>query len=150
MQVLLLKNVPGLGSAGQIKKVTEGYARNFLLPRKLAVFASDGAVKQSEAIKEAAVRRETKTRGEAEELADILKQISLTFRAKAGEGDRLFGSITAGDISEALAREKRITVDKRKIELPNPIKELGVKQVEIKLHGDVTATVTVVIEKASV
>ncbi len=149
MEVLLLKNVTGLGSAGQVKKVNEGYARNFLLPRKLAVTASAGAMKQAQGIKDAAVRRETKTRGEAEALAAILKQTTLTFRAKAGEGERLFGSVTSGDIAEALAREKNIVIDKRKIELANPIKELGARQVEIKLYPDVIATVTVNVEKES-
>ena len=150
MEVLLLKNVPGLGTAGQTKKVAEGYARNHLLPRKLAVLASDSALKQAEALKQAAVRREAKTRGEAEELAALIKQTVLTFRAKAGEGDRLFGSITSGDISDALARERKIIVDKRKIELEDPIKQLGTHAVGIKLHADVTATVTVIVEKEAV
>ncbi|MCL4395350.1 MAG: 50S ribosomal protein L9 [Chloroflexi bacterium] len=147
MQVLLLQNVQGIGTAGEVKKVADGYARNFLLPRKLAVAASDGAVKQSAAIKQAVLRREAKTRGEAQELAQILEKVTLTFRAKAGEGERLFGSITSGDIVEALAREKGITVDKRKIELASPLKELGVHQVAIKLHPEVSTTVAVVVEK---
>ncbi len=147
MEVLLLKNVPGLGSAGQVKNVAEGYARNYLLPRKLAAPASASAVGQAESLREAAVRREAKTRGEAEELAAILRQATLTFRVKAGEGERLFGSITAADIADTLAREKKINVDKRKIELDTPIKELGARQISIKLHPDVTASVTVVVER---
>lgn len=147
MDVLLLRDVPGIGTAGQVKKVTDGYARNYLLPRKLAVAASGGAIKQSQTIKEAAARRDAKTLAEAQQLADLLRQATLTFRAKAGEGERLFGSITAGDIAEALANDKHITIDKRKIELPTPIKELGSRQVSIKLHPEVTANVTVVVEK---
>jgi large subunit ribosomal protein L9 len=147
MEVLLLKNVDGVGSAGQVKKVTDGYARNYLLPRKLAVVASTGAIKQAESIKEAAARRDAKTLAEAQELARQLGQIMLTFHAKAGEGDRLFGSITSGDIAESLARDKGITVDKRKIELDNPIKELGTRAVAIKLHPEVTAQVQVVVER---
>ncbi|MCL5951077.1 MAG: 50S ribosomal protein L9 [Chloroflexi bacterium] len=147
MEVLLLRDVPGVGNAGQVKKVADGYARNFLLPRKLAVAATSSALKQAEGIKQAVARREAKTRGEAEELANLLGQTSLTFQAKAGEGDRLFGSITAADIAEALASEKHITVDKRKIELPSPIKELGTRQVAIKLHPEVTARVVVVVGK---
>lgn len=147
MQVLLLKNVPGIGSAGQVKKVADGYARNYLLPSKLAVPASGGAVKQSETIKEAAARREAKTLGEAQELAKILGETSLTFLAKAGEGDRLFGSITSADIADKLATEKHINVDKRKIELPNSIKELGERQVAIKIHPEVTAQLTVIVER---
>ncbi len=147
MQVLLTQNVPGIGHAGEVKKVADGYARNYLLPRKLAVLASEGAVKQAEAIKQAVIRREAKTRGEAQELAKLIEKVTLTFRAKAGEGDRLFGSITAGDIVDALAREKGITVDKRKIELDSPIKELGTRPVAIKLHPEVSANVMVVVEK---
>lgn len=149
MEVLLLKDVPGIGSAGQVKKVNDGYARNYLLPRKLAVAASTGAVKQAEEIKQAAARREAKTLAEAQELARQLGQITLLFRAKAGEGDRLFGSITSGDIAEKLAGEKHITVDKRKIELESPIKELGERKVPIKLHPEVVAQVAVVVERES-
>jgi large subunit ribosomal protein L9 len=147
MQVLLMQNVPGIGNAGEVKKVADGYARNFLLPRKLAVVATDGAVKQSDAIKQAVVRREAKTRAEAEELAKLIEKVTLTFQAKAGEGDRLFGSITSADIADALAREKGITVDKRKIELPTPLKQLGNHSVAIKLHPEVTASVMVVVER---
>ena len=147
MQVLLMQNVPGIGNAGEVKKVADGYARNFLLPRKLAVVATDGAVKQSDAIKQAVVRREAKTRAEAEELAKLIEKVTLTFQAKAGEGDRLFGSITSADIVDALAREKGITVDKRKIELPTPLKQLGNHSVAIKLHPEVTASVMVVVER---
>ncbi len=147
MQVLLMQNVPGIGNAGEVKKVADGYARNYLLPRKLAVVATDGAVKQAEAIKQAVIRREAKTRGEAQELAKLIEQVTLTFRAKAGEGDRLFGSITSADIVDALAREKGINVDKRKVELDSPLKELGNHQVTIKLHPEVSAKVMVVVEK---
>ncbi len=147
MQVLLMQNVPGVGNAGEVKKVSDGYARNYLLPRKLAVVATDGAIKQSEAIKQAVVRREAKTRAEAEELAKLIEQVTLTFHAKAGEGDRLFGSITSADIVDALAREKGITVDKRKVELSSPLKDLGAHQVAIKLHPEVVAKVMVAVEK---
>lgn len=147
MQVLLMQNVPGIGNAGEVKKVADGYARNYLLPRKLAVVASQSAVQQAEAIKQAVLRREAKTRAEAQELAKIIEQVTLTFRAKAGEGDRLFGSITSADIVESLAREKGITVDKRKIDLDSPLKELGTHQVAIKLHPEVSAKVAVVVEK---
>jgi len=147
MQVLLLQNVSGIGNAGEVKRVADGYARNYLLPRKLAVIATEGAVKQADAIKQAVVRREAKTRGEAQELAKLIEKVTLTFRAKAGEGDRLFGSITTGDIVDALAREKGIAVDKRKIALDSPLKELGTHQVTIKLHPEVSATLMVVVER---
>lgn len=147
MDVLLLKNVPGIGSAGQVKKVADGYARNYLLAHKLAVMANNGAVKQAEDIKQAVARRDAKTLAEAQELARQLGQVTLTFQAKAGDGDRLFGSITSSDIADALVREKNITVDKRKIELENPIKELGERSVAIKLHPEVTAQVKVFVER---
>ncbi len=147
MQILLLQNVPGIGNAGQVKKVADGYARNYLLPHKLAIVADNGSVKQAESVKQAALRREAKTKTEAEELAKLVSQITLTFHAKAGEGDRLFGSITSSDIADALAQQKHVTVDRRKIELDNPIKELGTRQVSIKLHPEVQAQVTVIVEK---
>ena len=147
MEVLLLKDVVGLGSAGQVKKVNDGYARNFLLPRKLAVAANTGAVKQAEAVKQATLRREAKSLEDAQELAKMLEQVTLTFRAKAGEGERLFGSITSADIADALVRDKGITIDKRKIDLESPIKELGTRQVGIKLHPAMTARVMVVVER---
>lgn len=147
MQVLLLKNVPGIGSAGQVKKVADGYARNYLLPNRLAVPATDGAVKQADTIKAASARREAKTLAEAQELAKILGQTTLTFHAKAGQGDHLFGSITSGDIADKLVADKNIHIDKRKIDLSNPIKELGERQVAIKIHSDVVAHVNVVVER---
>ncbi|MBI4787583.1 MAG: 50S ribosomal protein L9 [Chloroflexi bacterium] len=147
MEVLLLRDVPGVGSPGQVKKVADGYARNYLLPKKLAVIATESAVKQAQGIKEAAARRDAKTLAEAQLLGDVLRQTMLNFRAKAGEGDRLFGSITAGDIADALARDKHINVDKRKIELSSPIKQVGAHQVAIKVHPEVTASITVVVEK---
>jgi large subunit ribosomal protein L9 len=147
MDVLLLKDVAGIGQAGQVKKVSDGYARNYLIPRGLAIPATSGAVKQAEIMRAAAVRREAKTLAEAQELARQLSETTLVFRAKAGAGDRLFGSITSGDIAQALARDKHITVDKRKIELDAPIKELGEKQVAIKLHPQVTANVKIVVER---
>ncbi len=147
MEVLLLKDVPGVGTAGQVKKVTDGYARNYLLPRKLGVVATGGAIKQAQSIKEAAARRDAKTLAEVQELAKLIEQTTLDFSAKAGEGDRLFGSITSGDIAEKLANEKHIHVDKRKIELDSPIKELGERKVAIKLHPEVTAQVTILVER---
>ncbi len=147
MEVLLMRDVPGIGSAGQVRKVADGYARNYLLPKKLAVAATGGAIKQAQGIKEAAARRDAKTLAEAQQLGDLLKQTMLTFKAKAGEGDRLFGSITAADIADALVKEKSITIDKRKIELATPIKELGTRQVAVKVHPEVTASMTVVVEK---
>jgi large subunit ribosomal protein L9 len=147
MDVLFVKDVPGVGKAGQTKKVADGYARNFLLPRNFAVIASAGAVKQAEALKVASAKRETETLQEAQTLANVLNQITLNFKMKAGGNDRLFGAITANDIADALEREHQVSIDKRKIELDHPIKDLGERGVPIKLHPDVTAHVKVMIER---
>ncbi len=147
MEILLLKSVPGVGEAGQVKKVNDGYARNYLIPRKLAIPATPGALKQAEMIRAAAAQRQAKTLSEAQDLARQLSETRLVFRAKAGAGDRLFGSITSADIAQALARDKHINIDKRKIALEAPIKELGERTISIQLHPQVTAQMTVVVER---
>ena len=147
MEVMLIKDVPGIGKAGQTKKVTDGYARNYLLARQLAVVATPAALKQAEKLRQASVKRETETRDEARTLSDVLDKIRLVFRVKAGENDRLFGAITAGDIAEALAREHQINIDKRKIEMEAPIKDLGDHRVPIKLHPEVTTAINVSVER---
>jgi large subunit ribosomal protein L9 len=147
MEVLLLKDVAGLGKAGQTKKVADGYARNFLLARHLAVVATPTALKQADTLRQASIKREAATREEALTLAGVLEQARLTFRVKAGENDRLFGAITAGDIAAALERDHQITIDKHKIELETPIKALGEHRVPIKLHPEVSAAVSVSVER---
>lgn len=147
MQVLLVKDVPGIGKAGQTKNVADGHARNYLLPRGLAVIATQGAVKQVEALKLASVKREAETLQEAQLLATTLNAIVLTFKVKAGTNDRLFGAVTASDIAERLVKDHKINIDKRKIELEHPIKDLGQRGVPIKLHPEVTAHVQVMIER---
>jgi large subunit ribosomal protein L9 len=147
MEVLLIKDVPGIGKAGQTKKVTDGYARNFLLRRQLAVVASPSALKQAERLRQTSIKHEADTREEARNLAEMLDKSRLSFRVKAGETDRLFGAITAADIAEALERDHQITIDKRKIDLDTPIKDLGEHRVPIRLHADVTAHVSVSVER---
>jgi large subunit ribosomal protein L9 len=147
MEVLLIKDVPGIGKAGQTKKVADGYARNYLLSRHLAVVATDSALKQAERLRQTSIKHEAETRDEAGKLAEILEKVRLTFRVKAGESDRLFGAITAADIAEALEREEQITIDKRKIELDAPLKELGEHRVPVKLQAEVTAFVLVSVER---
>lgn len=149
MEVLLVKDVPGIGKAGQTRKVADGYARNYLLPRSLAVVATAGAVKQSEALKLASAKREADTLQSAQTLANALNSVQLRFPMKAGTNDRLFGAITGGDIADALKRDHQISIDKRKIELDHPIKDLGERAVPIKLHPDVTAQVRVIVERES-
>lgn len=147
MQVLLVKDVPGIGKAGQTKNVADGHARNYLLPRGLAVIATQGAVKQVEALKLASAKRDAETLQEAQLLANTLNSTQLTFKVKAGANDRLFGAVTAADIAEQLVKDHKINIDKRKIELEHPIKDLGQRGVPIKLHPDVTAHVQVLIER---
>lgn len=147
MQVLLVKDVPGIGKAGQTKNVADGHARNYLLPRGLAVVATHSAVKQADALKLAAAKREAETLQEAQMLANTLNAIHLNFRVKAGANDRLFGAITAADIAERLKQDHKINIDKRKIELEHPIKDLGQRGVPIKLHPEVTAHVQVLSER---
>lgn len=147
MQVLLVKDVPGIGRAGQTKNVADGHARNYLLPRGLAVIATTGAVKQAEALKLSAAKREAETLQEAQTLANALNAVRLVFQVKAGANDRLFGAVTAADIATRLEKEHKINIDRRKIELEHPIKDLGQRGVPIKLHPEVTAHVQVMIER---
>ena len=147
MQVLLIKDVAGIGRAGQTKNVADGHARNYLLPRGLAVIATSGAVKQAESLKLSAAKREAATLQEAELLANTLNNIQLDFKVKAGANDRLFGAITAEDLAKRLEKDHKIRIDRRKIELDHPIKDLGKRGVPIKLHSGVTAQVQVLVER---
>ena len=147
MKVILTQEVKRLGKAGAIKEVADGYARNYLIPRGLAMPASEGAVKQAEIQRKAAARREKQLLTQTEELAGVLNSLQLTFKARAGENDRLYGSITAGDIAEAITEKIHTEMDKRKIVLEDPIRELGEHQVTVKLMGNVSAAVTVIVER---
>jgi len=148
MKVILTQEVKGLGEAGSIKEVADGYARNYLIPRGMARPATEGAQKQIEMEQKAVAKREKRLLGEAEEFAAALSKLELTFQAKAGEGDRLYGSITSGDIAEQIIEKVHTDLDKRKIVLEEPIRELGTHQVAIKLMSSVTAEVTVIVERA--
>jgi len=147
MKVLLTETVDNLGSAGEVKKVADGYARNFLIPKGLAVPASAAALKQAELRRQAEARRQQRVKVEAESLATTLSQVTLTFRVKAGEKDKLYGSITNADIAEAFERETGHTIDKRKVELEEPIRELGSYYVPIKLLPDLAPRITVIVER---
>ena len=147
MQVLLLKDVDQLGHAGEVKRVSDGYGRNFLIPRGLAVVATPGAIKKAELELEAAARRRAKELSEAQAQALALDGVSVNFVARAGEADRLYGSITKGDIAEALEKKVGQEVDRRKIELEDPIKELGTHAVTIRLAANAEAKITVVVER---
>ncbi len=142
MEIILRDDVPKLGRRGEVVSVKDGYARNFLFPRKLALPATPGNRKQIEQEKAAHARREAKEVSDADALAGMLAGVTLTIAAKAGESDQLFGSVTAMDIAEALA-VKGYNIDKRKVELEEPIKTIGEYQVPLRLHRDVIATVKV-------
>jgi large subunit ribosomal protein L9 len=146
MEVILKEDVPKLGSRGDVLKVAEGFGRNYLLPRKLAIEASAGNKKVIEQMKAAAVRRSAKEKAQAEELAKQFDGLAVSFTRKSGERDQLFGSVTSGDVAEALTK-KGFDLDRRKIQLHEPLKSLGEFTVPIRLHRDVTTHLKVVIEK---
>jgi len=149
MEVILKEDVVKLGSRGDVVKVAEGYGRNFLLPRKLAIEATDGNKAVIVQMKAASVRRSAKEKTQAEELAKQLEGVSVSFQRRSGENDQLFGSVTSGDIADALMK-KGFNLDRRKIQLHEPLKTLGEFTVPVKLHKDVTAHLKVVIEKEAV
>ena len=146
MEVILKEDVAPLGSRGDVVKVAEGYGRNFLLPRRLAIEASAGNKKVIEQMKAASVRRSAKEKAQAEELSKQFEGLSVSFHRKSGENDQLFGSVTSGDIADALGK-KSFNIDRRKIQLHEPLKTLGEFTVPVKLHKEVTAHLKVVIEK---
>lgn len=147
MQVLLVQDVDRLGQAGDVKKVADGYARNYLFPRGLAIAATPGAIRQTELQQQAEARREAKELTEAQALAQVLDGQSVTFQAKAGETDRLYGSITNVNIADALSEKVGQEVDRRKIELGEPLKDLGTHAVTIRLASEAEAKITVIIER---
>jgi large subunit ribosomal protein L9 len=146
MEVILKEDVSKLGSRGDVVKVAEGYGRNYLLPRKLAIEASKGNRAVIEQMKAASLRRSAKEKSQAEDLAKQFDGVTLSFERRSGESDQLFGSVTSGDIADALEK-KSFTVDRRKVQLHEPLKTLGEFIIPIKLHKDVTTHVKVVIEK---
>jgi large subunit ribosomal protein L9 len=149
MEVILKEDVAKLGSRGDVVKVAEGYGRNFLLPRKLAIEASAGNKAVIEQMKAASVRRSAKEKTQAEDLSKQFEGLSVAFQRRSGEGDQLFGSVTSGDIADAMEK-KGFRVDRRKIQLHEPLKQLGEFDVPVKLHKDVTTHLKVVIEKEAV
>ena len=146
MEVILKEDVAKLGSRGDVVKVAEGYGRNFLLPRKLAIQATDGNKKVIEQMKAAALRRSAKEKAQAEELSKQFDGLSVSFQRRSGEHDQLFGSVTSSDIAEGLEK-KGFHIDRRKIQLHEPLKQVGEFDVPVKLHKDVTTHVKVIIEK---
>ena len=145
MRVLLTKDVENVGRAGDVKEVADGYGRNFLLPRKLAIVAGRGAEAEAKRLRDAVVRRETKERDEAQAVADEIDNKTVVVRLKVGAEDKAFGSITNQDIAAALKAQHRVEIDRHKIDLKEPIKTLGEHQVALKLHHDVAAHLIVIV-----
>ena len=144
MEVILREDIKTLGKAGELVKVKPGYARNYLLPKGLAYEATEGNRKRILAESKARVAKAEEEAGVARALAAILSGVSLNLSRKAGEGDRLFGSITTQDLADALAAQGH-AVDKRRIELEHPIKTVGQHTVAIRLHPDVSAEIRVTV-----
>lgn len=146
MKVLLTKDVPHLGKAGETKEVKNGYARNYLIPQGLATVATNAAMKQAAEQKQAAQRKEDRQQAQLSALADRITNTELVFKAKVGEQHRLFGSITSGDIAEELERKVGQPVDKRHVDLDEPIRHVGTFKVPIRLGPSLVASVNVVVE----
>jgi large subunit ribosomal protein L9 len=149
MEVILKEDVPKLGHRGDVVKVATGYGRNYLLPNKLAIEASEGNKKVIEQMKASAVRKAQKDKSDAEALAKQFEGVSVTITRRAGEHDQLFGSVTTSDIAAELEK-KGFTVDRRKLQLDEPIKTVGEHSVPIRLFREVSATVKVVVAKEEV
>jgi large subunit ribosomal protein L9 len=142
MDVILREDIDKLGARGQVVQVASGYARNFLLPKRLAVAATEANKKIVEQERQSHLRKEAKQKNEAEDLGKMMAGVTVTISQKAGENDQLFGSVTSKDVADAL-EQKNFTIDRRKIQLDEPIKQLGQHKVMVRLHRDVTAEVTV-------
>lgn len=142
MQVLLLADVKGFGNKGEIVNASDGYARNYLFPRNLAKEVTPAVLKAVEQEKDAKERRQAREEQEAAELGAKLSQLTVKLTAKAGEGGRLFGSITSKDIAQALAQQK-VKIDRRKIELKEPIRSLGTTTVPVRVYHDTVVSLQV-------
>jgi large subunit ribosomal protein L9 len=146
MEVILREDIEKLGTRGQVVKVAPGYARNFLLPKKMAVAATEANKKIVEQERQAHLRKEVKAQGEAQDLAKIMTGATVRIAQKAGENDQLFGSVTSKDIAEGLSAQN-YNIDRRKIQLEDPIRQLGEYKIQVRLHKDVTTEITVIVAK---
>jgi large subunit ribosomal protein L9 len=146
MEVILREDIENLGTRGQVVKVAPGYARNFLLPKRMAVAATESNKKIVEQERQAHLRKEAKVKGEAEDLAKIMTGTTVRIMQKAGENDQLFGSVTSKDIADGLTAQN-FNIDRRKIQLEEPIKQLGEFKVPVRLYKDVVVELTVIVAK---
>lgn len=145
MEVILRETIDSLGRAGQVVKVADGYARNYLLPRKLAYVATPGNLKVIEFERQSLLKKETKQQGDAEKLKEILDKVEVTIRRKVGEQNTLYGSVTNADVADEL-QKKGYEIEKRKIHMDDHIKAIGEFQIPIRLFKDVTAHVKLKVE----
>ena len=143
MMIILLKDVKGTGKAGEVAKVSDGYARNLLIPKGFAMEATEGNVRSLEKQKSIAEGKKADELSKARELAEIIGSLNVSIKTKSGEGGKLFGSITSKDIAEALKQQHKIDIDKKKFLMSNPIKTAGETTVEIKIFHEVVATLKV-------
>ncbi len=148
MEIILLQDVENLGDKGQLANVARGYARNYLIPRKLAEPATPGKIVEFRRREEERKARESRMALQAEEFTATLNKTVITLAAKAGEGDRLFGSITAADIADGIKDARGITIDKRKVLLEEPIKEIGTFMVDVEVAEGFVATVKTIVAPA--
>tara|TARA_Y100001970_G_C14210635_1_gene846678 strand:+ start:1252 stop:1701 length:450 start_codon:yes stop_codon:yes gene_type:complete len=148
MKVILRSNVEGVGNTGDVVEVANGYAQNFLMPKGLAMRATEGAVSQAAAMKRSRDLQDLKQREVAEEAAQRLEAVAISIQARVGQDDQLYGSVTTSDIAEAVQAQTGIELDRRNMSLEEPIRQVGTYQVEMRLHPEVRAQLTV--EVASV
>ncbi len=143
MKLILTQEVPGLGGPGDVVDVAAGYGRNYLVPRKYAIVATKGAEKQVSQIRRAREVREIRDLGQAQEMAKELGTLAVSLSTRAGKEGRLFGSVTAADVANAVTKAGGPSLDRRRIELPTPIKTLGTHTVSVRLHPEVAATIKI-------
>jgi large subunit ribosomal protein L9 len=142
---MLTKDVKDVGLAGEVKEVADGYGRNFLIPRRLAILAGKGVEAEAAKIRAAAAKRESKDRDEAQALAEEIGNKTVVVRLKVGDEGKAFGSITNADVAEALKAQHQVEVDRHRIDLKEPIKTLGEHQVTLRLHRDVDAAISLIV-----
>ncbi len=145
MKVMLTKDVPSIGVAGDMKNVADGYGRNYLIPQRLAVLAGRGLEVEGKRLREAAAKREAKARQEAQEQAEQIGDRTVVVRLRVGESDKVFGAITSEDIARALKQQHQVELDRRRIELKEPLKQLGEHRVPLRLHREVEAHINLII-----
>jgi large subunit ribosomal protein L9 len=147
MKVVFLEDVPDVARAGEVKEVADGYGRNFLFPRGLAILATPGALKKAESLRQVDAQRQIQSDEEARAIAEVLNDFSLTIKARAGAKGRLYGSITSSDIAREIETQASCQVNKRKVQLAEPIHQLGEYEVAIKLTKELAPKLKVIVER---